>query len=270
MRLLTVLLNDDEIGHVDAGEQPCEIKSSRPIQPGAIIEFVDAEGKRHVHSMAELSGWAHISVRVHDGLAWQADCAVTGKEAYDPDELLTGKGHGIRFQPFFLPGSKGDPNDLVGQGLFRRGMHFSGTVTPGSVRLSCECDSCAQSFHVQSFHAGFSSMGYMYSGSGAYTLIINEWVPGAPPAMGKPDDAALAKLEANLPEAPDGTRFRYMNPLRCPHCQQPYINFQANPGLREGEYYGNCLFGVAPQRYEQPKPPQKTSRPSLFRTLFMR
>lgn len=270
MRLLTVLLNDDEIGHVDAGEQPCEIKPSRPVQPGAVIEFVDGAGRRHVHSLAELSGWAHISVRVHEGLACQADCVVTGADTYDPSELLTGKGHGIRFQPFFLPGSKGDPNDLAGQGLFRRGMHFSGTVTPGSVRLSCECDRCARSFHVQSFHAGFSNVGYMYSGSGAYTLTIDERVQGAPPAMGKPDDAALATLEAILPMAPDGTSFRYMNPFRCPHCHEPYIDFEAHPGLREGEYYGNCLFAVAPLRYEQSAAPQNTVGRGLLRQLFKR
>lgn len=268
MRLLTVILNGDEIGHVDDGEQPCEIVASRVVQPGAIIEFVDAAEKRHAHSLAELSGWAHISVRVHEGLACQADCAVTQTEAYDPDELLNGKGQGIRFQPFFLPGSTGDPNELKGQGLFRRGLHFSGTITPGSVRLSCECDCCARSFHVQSFHAGFSNAGYMYSGSGAYTLIIDERVPGAPPALGKPDDAALAKLEANLPVAPDGTRFKYMNPFRCPHCHQPYIDFQAHPGLREGEYYGNCFFAVDPIRYEQNETPPTTPRRGLFQKLF--
>jgi hypothetical protein len=253
MRLLTVLLNEDEIAQVNAGDEPCEMKPSRPVQPGAVITFVDGAGRRHVHSLAELSGWAHISVRVHQGLACQADCAVTGTETYDPSELLTGQGHGIRFQPFFLPGSKGDANELVGQGLFRRGMHFSGAVTPGSVRLSCECDHCSRSFQVQSFHAGFGATGYMYSGSGDYTLVIDERAPGAPPALGKPDMDAVTALEAILPVAPDGTRFRYMNPFRCPHCHKPYIDFQAHPGLREGEYYGNCCFGAAPIRYEQPE-----------------
>lgn len=247
-----MILSGSEIAEINSGDLPCEIKPSVPIQSGSVIEFVDCNGRRHVHSLAELSGWAHISVRVHENLACQADCAVTESEAYDPYDLLAGNGFGVRFQPFFLPGSTGDPNDLIGQGLFRRGLHFSGTVTPGSVRLACECDHCAQSFLVQSFHAGFSNVGYMYSSSGSYTLIIDQNVPGAPPALGKPDYTELAKLEAELPLAPDGTRFQYMNSFNCPHCRQPYIDFQAHPQLREGEYYGNFHFGVAPLHYERP------------------
>lgn len=114
MRLLTVLLNGDEIARVNGGDQPCEATRSRLLQAGATVEFVDGAGQRHVHSLAELAGWAHISVRVHENLACQADCVVTESEVYHAKELLTGKGHGIRFQPFFLPGSKVDPKSLVG------------------------------------------------------------------------------------------------------------------------------------------------------------
>lgn len=270
MTLLTVLLNETDIATVQAGEQPCEITPSRQVERDTIIAFVDEAGNRHVHSLAELSGWAHISVRIHQGLACQADCVVTDKEVFDPNAPLTGEGRGIRFQPFFLPGSTGDPKTLVGQGLFRRGMHFSGSVTPGSVRLSCECDHCAQSFQVQSFHAGFSNTGYMYSSSGGYTLTIDEHVAGAPPAMGKPDMDALGKLEEVLPTAPDGTRFSYMNAFRCPHCREPYIDFQAHPGLREGEYYGNCLFGVAPICYRPPEVSSSQRARGLFHRLFGR
>lgn len=97
----------------------------------------------------------------------------------------------------------------------------------------------------------------MYSDSGVYTLVIDEHVPGAPPAMGKPDTNALRALEAVLPAAPDGTPFRYINPFRCPHCHQPYIDFRTHPELRENEYYGNYLFGVAPVRYEQQEATKK-------------
>jgi len=195
---------------------------------------------------------------------------VTPSETYDPQDLLTGKGSGIRFQPFFLPGSKGSAADLLGQGLFRRGMHFSGTVTPGSVRLGCECDHCNRSFQVQSFHSGFGDVGYFYSGSGAYTLIVDHTVPGSPPALGEPNMAALAALEAVLPLAPDGTSFRYMNPFRCPHCSQPYIDFEAHPGLREREYYGNCLFGAAPIRYDPPATSPGKSAGGLLVKIFGR
>lgn len=49
--------------------------------------------------------------------------------------------------------------------------------------------------------------------------------------------------------APDGTSFSYLNPLRCPHCTAPYIDFESRPEIRAGEYYGNYLHGTDPQRY---------------------
>ena len=229
--------------------------ASRLVGPNAVVEFRDSSNRRHVHELAELSGWSHFSVRVHQSFACQADCVVTANEIYNPKELLTGGANGIRFQPFFLPGSTSDTSLLRGQGLFRRGLHFSGTVTPGSVRLSCECDVCNRSFQVQSFHAGFSDMGYMYSGSGAYTLLMDAQLPGAPPPTGTPDTKALESLEAVLPPAPDGTVFRYLNPFRCPHCHEPYIDFEAHPEIRSGEYYGNYLFGTETLRY----PPKERS-----------
>lgn len=266
MSILTILLNGEEIASVRATDLPCEVTPSRPLQPDAVLEFVDSEGFRHTHSLGALSGWLHLSVRVHASLACQADCVVSDTEAFDPEALLSGQASGIRFQPFFLPGSTADAEALRGQGLFRRGLHFSGTVTPASVRLACECDQCRRSFQVQSFHAGFSGAGYMYSSSGAYTLIIDETVPGAPPALGQADQDSLTRLEAALPPAPDGSRFSYLNPFRCPHCAAPYIDFAAHPEMRETEYYGNTLFGVSPIRYAPS--PAPAARPGLFKRLF--
>lgn len=249
MSLLTVVLNGDEVAAVERGDLPCELTPSRPIDRHSTLEFIDSTARRHVHSLGELSGWAHISVRVNERLGCQADCLVTDNEIFDPEAHLMPSVFGIRFQPFFLPEAGSDPQRLVGQGLFSRGLHFSGLVTPGSVRLSCECDFCARTFQVQSFHAGFANLGYMYSESGAFTLTIPDDVPGCPAALGTPDMAELKRLEAILPLAPDGTTFSYTHPFRCPHCREPYIDFEAHPGLREGEYYGNCLFGVPAVQY---------------------
>ena len=260
MTLLTVLLNGDEIAAIAPGDPPCELTPSRLIANSSSLEFVDSTGRRRVHSLGDLSGWAHFSIRLGPHLGCQADCLVTDNEAYDPDAHLKGPAHGIRFQPFFLPEAGMDPQRLAGQGLFARGLHFTGLVTPGFIRLSCECDRCARTFQVQSFHAGFANLGYMYSGSGDYTLTIPDHVPGCPPAMGAPDMAELAKLEAALPLARDGTTFAYAHPFRCPHCREPYIDFAAHPGLREGEYYGNCLFGIAPVRYVPPEAPPNSPR----------
>jgi hypothetical protein len=89
----------------------------------------------------------------------------------------------------------------------------------------------------------------MYSDSGTHTLIISGDTHGVPPAMGKPDLESVKKLEAVLPKAPDGTAFRYLNPLRCPHCGAAYIDFVKFPNDREDEYYGNYLLGSPPMHY---------------------
>lgn len=249
-------LNGSEIAQVNAADVPCELTPSRRIEPNASVEFEDISGRLHVHSLGDLSGWAHFSLRVHAGLTCQADCAVTVSEKFDSRQLMNGEALGVRFQPFFLPGSTGDADKLRGQGLFARGMHFNGSVTPGSVRLSCECDQCGRSFQVQSFHAGFSDASYMYSGSGLHTLILQGRTPGAPPALGAPDMKAVEAFEELLPLAPDGTKFRYGNPFRCPHCGAPYIDFSAHPRLREAEYYGNYLYGSEPAYF----PPREADR----------
>lgn len=247
--VLTMRLDEEEIAVVNSADVPCELLPSRKIGPGANVEFIDGEGGIHNHSMGELAGWAHFSLRVHPNLACQADCALTDSEVYNPEVFAAGKGQGVRFQPFFLPGANVDLGQFRGQGLFRRGLHFSGTITPGWVRLSCECDECRQSFQIQSFHAGFGNAGYMYSASGLYTIIIDGTEPGAPPALGEADPETTAELEGRLPLAPDGTRFGLWESFRCPHCGAPYIDYRAHPELREAEYYGNYHIGMEPLKF---------------------
>lgn len=248
--LLLIKFNGKELCSIRENELPCEKDPITKIEPNGIVEFVDAHGASHKHELGAGAGWAHFSVRVHASLACQVDCVITNSQVFDPEAFAKGA-MGIRFQPFFISGAKAKNEDLYGNGLFARGLHFSGTVTPGNTVLSCECDHCRKSFQIRSYHAGFSNSGYFYSGSGKYTITVNNDIPGCPAALSEPSEAELAALEADLPLAPDGTHYKYTNPFRCPHCSAPYINFEAHPKVRPQEYYGNYFVGSELLRYER-------------------
>ena len=248
--LLMVRVNGSELCSIYDDELPCEKRPSVHVDANSTVSFVGRNGTAHDHMLGPARGWAHISVRVHASKACQADCVVADSPEFDANALAGGKATGIRFQPFFLSGAPVSNTELAGKGLFRRGLHFSGNVTPGNILLSCECDKCHRSFLIRSYHAGFSNSGYFYSGSGKYTLTVSTMVPGSPAPLSTPEPKALAALEQSLPLAPDGSSYSYTNPFRCPHCGEPYIDFEANPGLRENEYYGNYFEGAQLVRYE--------------------
>jgi hypothetical protein len=248
--LLVVRVNGSDLCAIYEDDLPCEKTPSVHIDANSDVSFVDCGGTVHDHVLASARGWAHISVRVHASKACQVDCVVSDSPAFDANALELGNATGIRFQPFFLSGASVSNTDLAGMGLFRRGLHFSGNITPGNILLSCECDQCHRSFLIRSYHAGFSNLAYFYSGSGKYTLTVSTMVPGSPAPLSTPEPDALAALEKSLPLAPDGSSYSYFNPFRCPHCGEPYINFEANPGLRESEYYGNYFEGSQLMQYE--------------------
>ncbi|MEQ8035758.1 hypothetical protein [Xanthomonas sp. WHRI 6106] len=247
--LLSVQANGRELFRISQSDLPCEIKPCVWLEADSILEFVDSTGDVHRHELGAASGWFHFSIRVHANLGCQADCVISQTEQLDPDAFATGKAAGIRFQPFFLPGAAISNAALAGKGLFARGLHFSGLVTNSNVLLSCECEHCKRSFLIRSYHAGFSEAGYFYSGSGSYTITVDSQLPGSPAALSEPDAQALAALEQALPLAPDGSSYAYLNPFRCPHCSEPYIDFEGNPGLRQNEYYGNYFAGSTLLRY---------------------
>jgi len=248
--LLEVLIDGSVVATVRENEVACEREFSVPISRGSAVEFLLDDGQLFRHHFAHEEGWAHFSVRVGGGFACQPDCVVSAAAKYTPELLSSGKATGIRFQPFLLSRAQDSNEKFAGRGLFYRGLHYSGTVTPGYVSLACSCDACHKDFRLKSFHAGFSNLGYFYSGSSAYTLVVNEQTPGAPPALGKPDLTALRDLETRLPRARDGTMFKYMNPLRCPHCAAAYIDFERFPEQRENEYYGNTFMGQSVLRFD--------------------
>lgn len=252
--LLSVFLDGVKVCEIHGDELPCERTPSAEVHPGSVATFVDSNGTRHEHGLGQVHGWAHLSVRVHANRACQADCVVSRSPQFDVTAAASGDAVGIRFQPFFLPGSNVPSAELTGKGLFARGLHFSGTITPGYILLSCECDQCHRSFLIRSYHAGFSNCGYFYSASGKHTLTVPNWVSGSPAALSEPDPIALAELEARLPDAPDGSRYSYLNPFRCPHCGAAYIDFQSHPQIRPSEYYGNYFADAELLRFESSTP----------------
>jgi len=240
------------------GKLVCEVeKALKEYLPVVRIEsdtpklvFVDSAGLEYCHDLSSVVAdgcrWIHLSVRVTDAYAVLADCLVSREREITKGETERGGADGIRFSPFFLPESTSSfkKEDSRGQGLFFRGLHFSGRVTPGNVSFSCLCDACRKSFRLKSFHAGFSDKAYFYCGSGRHTLVIDADEPGAPAARSTPDPQRLAELEAKLPPCKEcGEAFKHLNALRCPHCGEAYIDFEKHPGLRKDEYYGNYFYG---------------------------
>lgn len=247
--ILTVRVDGNTVATIRAGDVPCEVQPHVQIDSGATIAFEDSAGAVHRHDLPVRSGWLHLSVRVHPNFGCQADAVVTALSDHPPGTPLGDGDTGIRFQPFSLAEAPAAP-DLSGRGLFARGLHFGGPVTPGDILLSCECDVCGKAFIARSFHAGFADVAYFYSASGRYTLTVDAALEGAPAPLSEPDPAAVSVLEARLPPAPDGTRFAYHNPFRCPHCNAPYIDFAAQPTQRPGEYYALYFPDTPPIRFD--------------------
>ena len=158
----------------------------------------------------------------------------------------------IRIQPFFLTNKKEYNKALKGKGLFDRGLHFSGTVTPSGVRNICICDRCQASFTIQHFHAGFANVQYFYSSDGKETLIVDYKAIDKLPVQLSEDvkDEVIEEIENKLPTPTSGNgTFRYYNNFKCPHCGEPYIDFRKNNSLRAKEYYGNTFINEKPKRY---------------------
>ncbi len=134
--------------------------------------------------------------------------------------------------------------------MFARGLHFPGVVTPTHVSLMCVCDVCAASFRLQPFHAGFSQLTYFYCSSGLHTLAVDAHEDGAPVPLTVQAEPGVCPLEERLPPCGEcGGRFEYLNPLACPTCGQPFIDFRRFPEIRTNEYYGNVHFGGRLQRW---------------------
>lgn len=254
--VLTAYLNNREICLITRKQLLIETKHSLRLDNDTPrVIFIDSQGSTFVHDIssvkAEGSDWIHLSIRVSPEFTAMADCLTGDSDDPPTEQFLKGEARGMRLQPFFLAECKSDPEELIGTGLFSRGFHFSGVVTPGNVSLGCICDHCRRSFRLQSFHAGFSNLVYFYCSRGPHTLVASSYLDDAPPVMGEADPESLARFEARLPRCEKcGGDFKYYNSLVCPHCSRPYIDFQTHPEERTVEYYGNLLYGDSLQEWE--------------------
>jgi hypothetical protein len=253
---LRVDFGGTEIAAAPTDQLPVELQpniawSGRP----GPLTLTDARGTSTVFDLdvvpADEAACAALSIRVFKEGVVQADCLL-GKDALPTvADFNAGRALGLRLQPFFLPALRETVPDTRGRGLFDRGLHYGGHVTPGNVSLLCLCDECRATIRLRSFHAGFSHLGYFYCASGTHTLTVPSQLPGAPAARAQPDPQLLAALEARLPPCAEcGKPFAYLNPLRCPRCAAPFIDFRSDPEMRPAEYYGNVIYGHESQRFE--------------------
>ena len=183
----------------------------------------------------------HISVRLLENDGVMIDGIISKQKDTHPN-WQDNDYEAIRLQPFFL--SSANPalsESMVGKGVFERGLHYSGTVTPTTVRVICICDNCNKSFTVQHFHAGLSNSQYFYSDESKQTLIVSYGeIKNLPTQLQKTiDEEIIAEVEKELPKPTIGTgSYRYYNSFCCPHCLSPYVDFQKHKQIRPNEYYG--------------------------------
>jgi len=193
----------------------------------------------------------HCCVRILPGLGLMVDGLFSfdrNDENRHPSDSL----RGIRFQPLKLEGAAIPNSELFGRGMFARGLHFPGRVTPGDIRVVCLCDQCREPFTLEHHHTGFSDAQYFYCETGIHTLLVNLGdLEGCPPPRAQDiDEQVLRGVEARLPPCADcGKPFRYHNPLRCRACGAPFIDFEKHPEIRSTEYYAQILSGTKPQKF---------------------
>jgi len=195
-----------------------------------------------------------FSIRVSRSGAFQADCLLGRDSVPIPSDFLEGKVLGIRLQPILLPGVSATKVQTAGRGTFARGLHYPGILTRSNVSLLCICDGCRASFRLQPFHSGFGQSEYFYCETGTHTLLINSKVLSSLTESTGNLPSRPADLEKHLPPCDVcQSAFRYLNPLRCPQCHTPYIDFHLYPESRPQEYYGNFFYGTKLQVISEPQ-----------------
>jgi hypothetical protein len=242
-----LLKKEGEVNHVfDLHESEPTIR---------VFENKKLRREYHMDTLSEnpdLTGqFFHSSIRVLKNSAIMIDGIISKDQNKFPN-WKDNNFEAIRLQPFFLSDNEQENEKLKGTGLFQRGLHFSGTVTPSGVRVICICDSCQKSFTLQHFHAGFSEAQYFYSTDSKKTLIVPygqiEKMPNQ--LQETIDEKTLEEIEQLLPKSTNGN-FKYYNSFRCPHCSSPFIDFEKHKDIRQNEYYGNRLINQEFERFEK-------------------
>ena len=150
MSMATLRIDDQVVSDLSIVDAPSDVTHTVALtERRSTLIIEQLTGTTHRHQLNFESGAMELRVRLHPSLALELD-AVCGDR-------------GIRFEPIILDLASIDRPATIGRGLFGRGVHLPGEVTPGNVSIACLCDQCAGSFRLQSFHAGFSNIGYFYS-----------------------------------------------------------------------------------------------------------
>ncbi|HNP33713.1 MAG TPA: hypothetical protein PKN96_10515 [Flavobacterium sp.] len=239
--------NEERLRYRDLEVQPIfKLENALPeiniYEDGNLIRkfTIEPKGDMNLEGM-----YFHSSVRVNANSGIQID----GLLSKSPQQFET-TDEGIRFQPFYLSDREDGNQKLKGMGMFRRGLHYSGIISSGNIRLVCICDECSKSFSVDFYHAGFSEMQYFYSTHSKETLLVPYYSTlGKVPHQLQKDieRISLSELEDNLPSTSDGS-FKYFNNFCCPHCEAPYINFDKNREIRPTEYYVHFYLNQEPRQ----------------------
>ena len=259
--VLRVFLADKEIWTADIAKLPMSQRVAEPLpKQKSKLVFEDSRGTRYTHDLSTAVSdgweWIHFSFMITETMAFVADCLLAKDSNPPVEQFQRGEVDGIRFQPILLPERTDEAPDLIGEGLFNRGFHKSGSATPAHITLSCICDMCHDSFRIHSIHAGFASLTYMYCDQFGHTMVANKNLPDAPPVFGPVEEVSLLRFEAKLPPCVIcGGDFRYYNPYRCPHCVEPYIDFEKRRELRQIESYFNYPYDGEIQQFELPTMP---------------
>jgi hypothetical protein len=126
--ILRASLDDGEFARVYEDQVPSESTAMlRWSRPDPTLTIADALGGARVYDLASIAkegDVAAISLRVGLGLVVQTDCLIGNAVEPTADDFTSGRVLGVRFQPFFLPGSEFDSSSLRGRGLFKRGLHY--------------------------------------------------------------------------------------------------------------------------------------------------
>lgn len=231
-----------EIEHVLAFTD--EIPEIKVFENGKIIKRYKLETLTKNPSLK--GQFLHSSIRIQANSAVMIDGIISDNEKSFLD-WTDERYEAVRFQPFFLSDKKEYNLQSIGKGLFARGLHYSGTITPRGVRCICICDECTLSFTIEHIHAAFSEIQYFYSGDSNQTLLVPYHFSDRMPRQLQTeiDLKALKEIEQQISKE---NQFKYYNSFRCPHCSAAYVDFEKYPEIRPNEYYCNTYINQAPIR----------------------
>ena len=175
----------------------------------------------------------HAEVRINPNDSVQIDGILSDNRESHPTENPS-----FRFQPFYLNNQE---KMAKGNNSFEIGLNYSGYITPPNVRFICICSACETSFSLDKWHCGFSETNFAYATNGIDVTSVRQGDIENGPYFytGIETLEHIENFDKQLPKLPEGA-FKYLNPLRCPHCKSPFFDYENNRESRRQEYY--CLY----------------------------